>query len=267
MEPHTDHIPSSGQDVPSNPSGYISLDHFKEIRTCFRELLKKDLEVSVAKSISEVVQHEHQSLMQEKRELREFTTFEVNSLKEEFKSDVDNKLAEIAQLQVYLISVTENLQKVDEHMDKLFKNFSSMIGTIKTELTNQIWNISIQSTSSDQSELTKHISTCFGSITSHLSTLFDEAKKGKVDRNQLRLTSPLMKIFWQQSMPLVRDWTSWISSEKKSQKGLSIVGRGMQKVQDHQFRRWFKLLLQLRQSEEPLALKLNNQPMPNWQES
>lgn len=79
-----------------------------------------------------------------------------------------------------MLNATENLQKVDEKMDILFESFSSMMESAKAELIDLVCNKSVQSTSTDRSELTKHISTCFDSLTSHLNALFDEAKKGEV---------------------------------------------------------------------------------------
>lgn len=95
-ETHAEPTPPSGQAGPSIPGRYVSLDQYKEIRTCFQEILKEELEHSVSNFINEAVQNEHQSMMREIRELRKFTTFEVNSLKNDFESVVDNKCAEIA---------------------------------------------------------------------------------------------------------------------------------------------------------------------------
>lgn len=75
------------------------------------------------------------------------------------------------------MNATENIQKVDKKMDVLFKTFASMIETTKVELIELVRNTSAQSTSMDRSKINKHISTCFGSMTSHIQTLFDEPKK------------------------------------------------------------------------------------------
>lgn len=111
---------------------------------------------------------------------RENTAFEISIIKDDIKTAVHTKLAEITELHVYLLNATENLQKVDEKMDILFESFSSMMESAKAELIDLVCNKSVQSTSTDHSELTKHISTCFDSLTSHLNALFDEAKKGEV---------------------------------------------------------------------------------------
>lgn len=87
-------------------------------------------------------------------------------------------------MQVYLLNVTENLQKMDEKIDVLFKTFASMIEIAKAELVELVRSTSAQSASTDRSEITKHISIYFGSLNSQIQALFDEVKGGK-DREKL----------------------------------------------------------------------------------
>lgn len=47
------------------------------------------------------------------------------------------------------------------------------------ELTEKISEMTVQSTTVDVSELNKHIYTSFGAMTSHLSAIFEETKKGE----------------------------------------------------------------------------------------
>lgn len=47
------------------------------------------------------------------KEVKKFEILEINSLKDDFKSTAYGKLAEISQLQVYLLNTTENLQKAE----------------------------------------------------------------------------------------------------------------------------------------------------------
>lgn len=108
---------------------------------------------------------------------RENSTPAISSIREEFQSVVNSKLAEIAELQVHLMNMADNIQNVDEKMDILFKTFASMTETTKAELVELVRSASAQSASTDRSKITQHISTCFGSLTSHMQTLFDEAKK------------------------------------------------------------------------------------------
>lgn len=91
--------------------------------------------------------------MHEIKEQREFATSKINSLKEDFKKAVDAKLAEISQLWVYLLNAIENLQEIDEKLDKFSKTFTSTVETAKEELTEWIRQILFQSTLIDLTTL------------------------------------------------------------------------------------------------------------------
>lgn len=67
---------------------------------------------------------------------------------------MNNKLTEIVELQVHLTNVTDNIQKVDEKMDILFKTFALMIESVKAELIELVRNTSAQATSTDHFEIT-----------------------------------------------------------------------------------------------------------------
>lgn len=61
-------------------------------------MLKEDLEGSIANTISAVVQEERQAYFREMTKFQESTALEISSIKEEFQSAVNVKLAEISEL-------------------------------------------------------------------------------------------------------------------------------------------------------------------------
>lgn len=115
-------------------------------------MLQEDLKGSVANIISSALHDERQYFFRDMKKFQESTALEISLTREEFQSVINNKLVEIAELQVYLMNVTENFQKVGEKI--LFKTFASMIEMAKAEVIKLVWSTSAQSTLTDHSEIT-----------------------------------------------------------------------------------------------------------------
>lgn len=95
-------IPPANQERPSVPGRFISADQWREIRTCFRELLHEEVEGVVENTINETV-NTRCSLLREMKEQRDFAMSKITNLKDEFKRTVNEKIAQISELQVFFI--------------------------------------------------------------------------------------------------------------------------------------------------------------------
>lgn len=56
----------------------------------------------------------------------------------EYKTLMDEKMAQISELRVFMMNATESIQKSDEKFDKLLRTLSGVLETAKAELTEPI---------------------------------------------------------------------------------------------------------------------------------
>lgn len=135
-----------------------------------------------------------------------------------YKKLMDEKIAQIQELQVFMLNATENLQKAEDKFDKLFKTLPAAMEAAKAELTEAIRQINVNSVSISSTDMFALIDltvNSFEKMTAHVSILFAETKRGEDRRrSQLMLKLELwrllhQKICWKQLNVTVKGLMKW----------------------------------------------------------